>query len=161
MIAPNRDVVSVFPTEPGNDYFRLRNLAVGFHEGFSRSCRGPPGGPPKIFPWASKRATICLAVGLFSGLNRLGPRACLLPLCRCIALFGPLDLVGFPIQSASTPLAQPGRRFLLMIMGIRQMPLDWALAQLGFRGARGSRGPHTLCYAIMLPGLLKGPVSVF
>jgi hypothetical protein len=30
MFAPNRDVISVLPTGPGDDYVRLRNLAVGF-----------------------------------------------------------------------------------------------------------------------------------
>ena len=83
MIARNRDVISVLPTGPGDDYFRLRNLAVVFQEGLSRSCRGP--------------------LGRFHKFRHGLPRG----------LLGSLALVGHCADPRvpSIPLAQPGRRF--------------------------------------------------
>ena len=114
-----------------------------------------------IFPWASRRASADLAVGFSSGLNHLEPCVCLLRLSRSVALLGSLALVGHcadpRVPSTSTTVPP----FPLRIRGIREMPLDWPPAQLGLRGARGARGPHKLCYAVVRPGLLNGRVGIF
>ncbi len=83
MFAPSRDVSSVFLTGPGDGYFRLHNLAVGFQEGLSRSCRG--------------------LLGRFHKFRHGLPKG----------LLGSLALVGHCADPRvpSIPRAQPGRRF--------------------------------------------------
>ena len=124
-------------------YQRVSNRARRRLLQVTQSRRGPPGRPQQILPWASRK------------VPQISPWASKrAPWLPCFG--GSLCRSKGAVHSTSTT----GPPFPLRTKGIKEMPLDWPPAQLGLRGARGARGPHKLCYAVILPGLLKGRVGI-
>ena len=107
----------------------------------------------------AKRASICLAVGLSSGLNRLEPCVCLLPLSRSVALLGSLALVGFcadprvrPLHRASVSPEDQGNQGNAARLATSTTGSPWGV---------GGTGPTYLMLRNSASGPFEGPCRHF